>query len=368
MPEGKPSSGASIDFAKPFAGAVWFDVLPRHLARPELPRNVLLHAGPPFRAAPPTPVMQSAVQAILFEGLAADAAHAHELLLRGGVHFRPAQDHGIVTPLAQVVSASMLLAAVKQGEQIGHAPIIESPAPIALRFGCAAPEVLQRLREVSTCIGNTITAIVRRQPLAISDIIRTAVLAGDECHGRTGAANEAMVSRLNGIDTESAARLRANPAFILPVLMAAAAAALRNHRSAVDAIGGNGVDFGVKFRGETLWRQVPAQAPQGARLSQSGASTHLPAIGDSAVIDFCGLGGQALCAAPLLIAEWRDTLPVGALARRQRIIEPNSGIVDPERIVSEATSPSINLAILERGGAGFLGRGFYSPPLALFIP
>jgi hypothetical protein len=338
-----------IDFAKPFADAVWLDVLPRAAVCPELPYRVLLHAGPPFRGTPPAPVANAATQAILFEGMAPDAAGARDLLVRGEVELRPAQDHGIVTPLAQVVSASMLVVAVRQRGRIFHAPIIEGPAP-ALRFGSTAPETLQRLRDVGAWLSSAVAPIVRRHPVSIADVVRAAVAAGDECHGRTGFANEELVSRLRGLDASGVARLCANSAFVLAPLMAAAAVALQTHHSPIQAIGGNGFDFGIRRRGEAAWRRLPAEAPQG---SQPGfdATVPLPAIGDSAVIDFCGLGGQALDGA------------------REGLIDPSSGIVDPERIVRQALSPRINLAILDRDGVrGLMGRGIYSPPVRLFLP
>jgi hypothetical protein len=176
-----------------------------------------------------------------------------------------------------------------------------------------------------------------------------------------------MVSRLNGLDAACAADLRASPAFVLTILMAAAAAALRTCRCGIEAIGGNGIDFGVRRRGDRLWRQVPAEPPRGMRFAGLGAADALPAIGDSAVIDFCGLGGQALSAAPLLAAEWSGVLPADALTRRQDIIDPYTGIVDTDRVVRTALRPLINLAILDcRGDAGLIGRGFYAPPASLF--
>jgi hypothetical protein len=356
----------TIDYARPFAAAHWVDILPRAAACPQLPAFVLLHAGPPFRGDVPAPVMNSAVQAVQFEQLAADGAAARELVLRGEIQLQPAQDHGIVTPLAHVVSASMLLVAVRQQDQICHAPIIEGPAP-ALRFGCAAPECLERLRAIGVWLAGTVAPLVRRGPLGVDQLILTAVAAGEECHARTAAANEALVAALHGLDAEHAASLRASPAFVLPVLMAAAAAALRTRGSAIEAIGGNGVDFGVRRRGSRTWRQVPAQAPRGVRFAGTDTRTALGAIGDSAVIDFCGLGGQALSAAPQLAAEWSEVLPADALTRRREMIDPDTGIVDPERIARGAPAPLINLAILDRDGqAGLIGRGVYAPPADLF--
>jgi hypothetical protein len=93
----------------------------------------------------------------------------------------------------------------------------------------------------------------------------------------------------------------------------------------------------------------------------------LAAIGDSAVIDVCGLGGQALAAAPLLADSWRAALPIDAISRPLRLLDPESGIVDPVRVAREQLAPLINLAILDgAGAAGLIGRGFYCPPVALF--
>ena len=356
----------TIDYTEPFCEARWFDIVPRAAVCRELSAQVLLHAGPPYRGAPPAPVVNSAIQALLFEGQAADDSEARELLSRGAVTLQPAQDHGIATPLAQVVSASMLLVAVGQRNLVCHAPIVEGPAP-ALRFGSAAPECRQRLREMGAWIVGRVAPIVRRAPLAIDEVIGTAVAGGDECHARTAAANEALVSRLHGLDPDCATRLRANPAFVLPVLMAAGAAALRAGRSDIVAIGGNGIDFGLRRRDTPEWRQLPAEAPRGIRFAGHEGTEPLPAIGDSALIDYCGLGGQALAEAPQLSAEWSAALPADALTRRQKLINPSNGIVDPGRIVRAALSPLINLAILDREGrAGLIGRGFYSPPVALF--
>jgi len=357
-----------IDYAKAFTQAEWCDVLPRSAVRPALSSRVLLHAGPPFRGPPPAPVANSAFQALIFEGLAADVCAGRDLLLHGDIELKPAQDYGIVTPLAQVVSASMLLVAVAQRGHVGYAPIVEGAAP-ALRFGCAAADCLQRLRHVGAVVAGVVAPVVRRRPLAMDGVIRAAVAAGDECHARTAAAHAALLSRLHGVDDAAAASLRENPAFVLTLLMAAAAAALRSHRCDIEAIGGNGIDFGIRRHGETIWRQVPAEAPKGLRLGGFETRAALPAIGDSAVIDYCGLGGQALSAAPLLRADWNGMLPTDALSRRQDLIDPQSGIVDAVRVVNGRVAPLINLAIIDRdGSAGLLGRGFYSPPIELFSP
>lgn len=358
-----------IDYARPFAGARWIDVLPRNAACPELPAQVLLHAGPPFRGSPPAPVTHAAIQALIFEGMAEDERAAARLLGEGHVRLQPAQDHGVVTPLAQVVSASMPLLAVELGAHVAFAPLVEGPAP-ALRFGSLAPACRQALQDLADWVRMRLAPRVRQHPVAIDEIIASALAQGDECHARTLAANDALAARIAGLAAADAQRLRALPVFVLPLLMAAASTVLRARGGPVLGLGGNGLAFGIRRSGadgQVRWDQQPAQAPQGPRAAGHETTVALAAIGDSAVIDFCGLGGQALAAAPALVAEWQSILPADALTRRARIVDPASGIVDARRIAACGLGPLINLAILDRAGqAGLIGRGCFSPPPALF--
>lgn len=354
--------------AAAFDQAYWFDIVPRRVACPALSPRVLLHAGPPYRGSAPAAVLNAAVQAVLYEGLASDEAAARAMIANDEVRLEPAQDHRIATPLAQVVSASMPLLAVRQNGEIYHAPVVEGPAP-ALRFGCADAHCRDTLAGFGAWVMNTVGPLVRRRPVAIASVIRVALANGDECHARTGAANEALLAQIDGLDAEGISRLRTNPAFVLTMIMAGAGAALQSHRSSIEAAGGNGIEFGVRHRGEAQWRQIAAEAPRGTRFPVHGDTAALPAIGDSAVIDFCGLGGQALDMAPLLETEWVHLLPENAQIRRTALLDPANGIVDPARVVQSRISPLINLAILDDAGtAGLIGRGFYAAPASLFDP
>ena len=349
-----------------FDDAFWFDIVPRHVACPGLPPQVLLHAGPPYRGSPPPAVLNAAVQALLYEGLAADGATARGMIASGAVRLAPAQDHRVATPLAQVVSASMPLLAVRSKGEVFYAPVVEGPPP-ALRFGASDPRCRETLFALVPWLMDTVAPLVRGKPVSLAAVIRTALANGDECHARTGAANEALLALLDGLDADGAGRLRSNPAFVLTVIMAGAGAALHGRGGGIEAIGGNGIEFGVRRRGETTWRCTAGDAPRGTRFGAHGDAAALAAIGDSAVIDFCGLGGQALDAAPLLAAEWGHVLPGDALARRGVLLDPASGMVDPARVAQSCMSPLINLAILDAEGmAGLIGRGFYAPPVGLF--
>ena len=409
--------------ASPFAGAAWRGVMRRQDALPSLPREILLHAGPPLdgeggaaATMVPAPIRRAALQAILFEGMADTLDDAAALLDSGAVRLEPAQDHGVATPLAQVVSASMPLAVVGGGgarvwaarpgagggeaPRLAFAPLIEGPPP-ALRFGTLAPEALDRLAAVSALGLEQLDAHLRAWPVNMATVIAAALRGGDECHARTGAANAALVSALGAsphgtaaagmggavvatnantvgatdaaaaagtatLDGDVIGHVARNPGFVLPILMATACWHLRRQTDGIAAVGGNGASFGVRLHGTRAWHTVAATPPVGTRLAGREAVDPLGAIGDSAVIDFCGLGGQALAYAPQLLEEWRTWLPTDALDRRAQLVDDTTGIVSLTRMRAKGLAPIVNLAILDRDGeAGLIGRGSYMPSLAL---
>ncbi|WP_354681426.1 oxamate carbamoyltransferase subunit AllG family protein [Cupriavidus plantarum] len=354
--------------ARPYAGALWQGVRRRDAVLPHLPPSVLLHAGPPFASvdAVPAPVRHAAVQAMLFEGLAADAAAAIALLGAGKVTLMPAQDHGVATPLAQVVSGSMPLAVVGDGASVAYAPLIEGPPP-ALRFGTRDAGARARLETVSAYGLDILDGWLRVHAVAMMPLIAEALAHGDDCHGRTVAANAALVTALAGLPAEALAAVGANAGFVLPILMATACWHLGRQPRGIAAAGGNGVDFGMRLHGDTAWRTVPASPPVGIRLPAHDSTVALGAIGDSAVIDFGGLGGQALMLSPALRADWERWLPADLSSRRACVTDAISGIVDAGRVRETACVPIVNLAILDDAGdAGLIGRGFYQPPIGLF--
>lgn len=236
----------------------------------------------------------------------------------------------------------------------------------------------------------------------MATVIAAALRGGDECHARTGAANAALVSALGAsphgtaaaglgggaavatnantagatdaagaagtatLDGDVIGYVAGNPGFVLPILMATACWHLRRQADGIAAVGGNGASFGVRLHGAQAWHAVAATPPLGTRLPGREAADPLGAIGDSAVIDFCGLGGQALAYAPQLLEEWRAWLPADAMHRRAQLVDDATGIVSLTRMRAAGLAPIVNLAILDRDGeAGLIGRGSYMPSLAL---
>jgi len=276
--------------------------------------KTLLHAGPRLRAGViPAPILNSAAAAACFEGWAGTHEEAQAAIAAGDIALAPAQDHGVVTPLAFVVSPSMWV--LRVGDARGAAaarytPINDGPPPGALRFGARHAEQSARLAllsQVGPALARDIVA-----PVALLPVLRAGLNGGDDLHGRVTAANQALYDalapRLTG---EGRAYLDLANQFVLNLIMASCAVMIGAGGGIADsrmvvAAGGNGVDFGWKLAGAPdVWHTMPAAAPVGPRFPVAGDSVFLPAIGDSAVIDACGFGAAALRYAPELMEALR---------------------------------------------------------------
>ena len=128
---------------------VWRELVPARTAI-GLPATTLLHAGPAFDdpAEITRPILNSAAVAAVFEGLAPSFAAAEAMIAGGEIVLRPAQDRGVMMPLASVLSASMLLQVVADAGEPGRkafAPINGGSGP-ALRLGLPGQPVLDHAR------------------------------------------------------------------------------------------------------------------------------------------------------------------------------------------------------------------------------
>lgn len=361
-----------IRMLTPFQSAQWWDVIRLRDALPELDPHVLLHAGPPYTdgAQLPMPVLQAAAQALVFEGIAPDLATALPHVTSGEYRLAPAQDHGVVTPLAQVVSPRMPMAAVRLGEVTRYAPLLEGGVP-SLRFGSTEPNCVTSLHAISHMGLSTLAPCLHRSPLPIVPWLQEALSRGDDCHSRTGIANQAMVQALTvaypSLESDVLSTLATNPNFVLTLIMAASACVLAAQDGGIKAVGGNGLTFGIRTEALDHWITTPATAPIGSAVPGREATPVLGAIGDSPVIDFCGLGGQALICAPALLKLWQTQLPGDASTRAEQVLDEQTGLVSAARIAASLVSPIVHLAMVDADGVhGLAGRGFYEPPVSLF--
>ncbi|WP_138465967.1 DUF1116 domain-containing protein [Poseidonocella sp. HB161398] len=339
--------------------------LPLAEARPELPARALLHAGPGY-ASPancPVPVRNAAIAAILAEGWAETPDAAAAMLAEGRIPVLPAQDHGVVTPLACVVSPAMPVLRAEAGEAVALSPVNDGPLPGALRFGAAEPAAqAARIAEMQALAAPLDRAL--SGGIALLPLMAEALGAGDDLHGSVAAMTALLADRL-GLGGAAGDYAR-TPLFALNPVMAAAAAMLSAAAAAnpvpmVIAAGGNGVEFGWKTSEDpSRWHRAPALPPVGPRMD-GGAAEVLPAIGDSAVIDALGLGGPVLRHAPALAGALAPFHPAERFAPSEAFFAAHPDL--PEDILlglpaaATAAHPGIMLAMLGAGGEGLVGRG-----------
>lgn len=351
----------------------------------DLPDDVLLHAGPPL----PTPdlitppMLHAACAALLFESRANSYPEACELMRSGAVRLCPAQDMGVVTPLAAIVSRSMWLhRVVDTGSStgVGYAPLSDGIGP-AQRFGLCGPEVVERLRLVHEHVAPALQA-AWTSPLEVLPLARESLARGDETHARVGVGSRLLGETLSRLSLPSAVAeyLIGNPQGFLNLWMAACrcmvGAALDGGAGMlVVAAGGNGVEFGIQRGNEPgRWYTAAAAAVIGPALRPELENRRrLPAIGDSALIDAVGFGALALDAAPEHAALLGNAEVLAALERTSARItvamHPVLGrpIGINARVVDADCLPAVCLAALDaEGELGIIGRGLARHPLSVY--
>lgn len=351
--------------------AIWDGIFPRLTgclalteALPDLPKRALYHAGPAFRDLKdmPVPVQHAAIAAILAEGWANEPKAARALLLSGGIALSPAQNIGLVTPLACVVSPSMPVLRVEAGTATAFAPINDGPLAGALRFGQSDPAAqVARIAQMQALAAPLNAAL--HDGIAMLPLMAKALAQGDDLHGSVAAMTALLATRL-GLNGD-AGDYSATPLFALNPVMAAAAAMLRaaaanNPVPMVIAAGGNGLEFGWKSsENPTHWHIRSALPPVGPRMIDGPEI--LPAIGDSAVIDALGLGGPALRYAPDLVKALAPFHPASTFPPRDAFFAPHPDLPADLRLGLPASQtsahPGIMLAMLGAQGEGLIGRG-----------
>ncbi|GAA3677024.1 DUF1116 domain-containing protein [Arthrobacter ginkgonis] len=369
---------------------VWTGMVPlaRVLAAAGRPERTLLHAGPPFstRSAVPQPVRNSAVQAIRFEGWADDDGAAAALFDSGAVGFEPAQDNDCLVPLAGVVSPSMQLHAVTD-PAIGcvQYAVLNEGMRHCLRVGVVEPGLAEHQRWLHGPFAAWLAErLAANGPLPLLPLLARSLAEGDDGHNRTMAGSALAAAWLlqddgSAFGPEAEQFLDGCPPFALNLWMAAAALSLRAAEGvpgsdAVTRVGGNGVDFGFQTASEPgRWRTVAGTPPRGPVADRYRGLPVLGAIGDSAVVDFFGLGGAALAHAPLTLEGLGGFVPAGALERPRALMEadhprlPIRTGTSAARIVGAGVSPVVLLGMIEgRGLEGRIGGGAFEPPVKAF--
>ncbi|ALO38034.1 hypothetical protein UZ73_07035 [Alcaligenes faecalis] len=334
--------------------------------------RLVLHAGPPFRDAQelPAAIRNSALIGILYEGWAASKQEAQALLDAGGVQLAPAQDYGVVVPLAGVVTPSMYLIEVSDSNRPGSKKysVLNEGMQWCTRLGIFADEMVPHLRWLHQDLGARLAAQFQG-PVDLAPIVQASLLNGDDGHARTmhGSRQLADIIVSWGInDDASQSFLYGAMAWALNYWMAASALILANQTPAdgVDAIvkvGGNGLRFGLQLASSTTWLVTDAPVIAGNKEPGNEQAKALGALGDSAVVDFVGLGGQCLDLAGISARNLHAFLPSDYLTRQGQFLKTRlpflagrNGISDFAQMIANNTGPLVLLGMID--GAGERGR------------
>lgn len=382
--------------------ALLVDVLPARTAL-QLDPGEFLHAGPPIewdRAS--GPLRGALLGAAALEGLVAQPEQAEQLFGSGtGYTLQPCHHRSAVGPMAGVVSPSMWLFVVQDpatGRQT-FCSLNEGLGKV-LRYGAYSPDVLDRLRWMSSVLGPLLQAAIRRHgPIDLKAILAQMLQMGDEAHNRNRAGTLMLLRELlpdliesgapAGQVAEAVRFIAGNDHFFLNLAMPACKLTLDAARdlpgsSVLVAMARNGTDFGIQLSGTgDEWFTGPAQLADGLFLGSYGPDDANPDIGDSAITETAGLGGFSMAAAPAIVrfvgGEVSD-----ALAASRRMYEITVGEhpmysipvldfrgcptgIDAALVARTQILPQINTGMAGKvAGVGQVGAGLVTPPAEIF--
>jgi uncharacterized protein DUF1116 len=332
---------------------------------------------------------------VVFEGWAGDRAAAERMLAAGEIALEPGNEHDHVGPMTGVCSPSMPVWVVEGDGVRAFSTLNEGPGR-TLWFGVGDDEAVERLRFFRDDLGPTLARVLaHRGPVDVFSLAAQGLNMGDELHMRSQATGNLlardMLAAFAAVGGEPAARFVAgNHHFFLNLTMAACkcaslAAAGVAGSSIVTLMSRNGTDMGLQLAGlPGRWFTATA-APVQDTLLRAGFAAGDAAldIGDSAVIECCGLGGMALAAAPAVAAFFGGDAAAAAArtelmgeicaARSSRFIvtaRDYAGTpvgIDARLVTELEVAPQITTGVLHAtSGAGQIGAGVAHQPLAPF--
>src|SRR5579884_2966787 len=384
------------------AHPVIVDGRPAREVIPALRERKLLHAGPPIGWKRMCGPMRGAIiGACLYEGWAKDEGEAIALAESDALDFEPCHHYNAVGPMAGITSPSMPVFVVEDRTHgnTTYATLNEGLGKV-LRYGAYSADVLERLRWMGDVLGPALARAIRHLGgIDVRTIMAQALQMGDECHNRNKAATSlfareiapALVETGNSA-AESAAVLRfiaGNDHFHLNPSMAAAkaitlAAANIPRSSVVVTMARNGVDFGIRVSGlGDRWFTGPAQYIQGLYFAGYGPEDANPDIGDSAIMETCGLGAFAMAGAPAIVQfiggtpedalRYTNDMELLTTASNPLFSLPALNFkgtplgIDIRQVCRLHMPPVINTGIAHRQpGIGQVGAGIVYPPIECF--
>jgi hypothetical protein len=378
-------------------------VRPAHECIPGMTKTTINHAGPPIRWEDMCGPMRGAYIGVLkYEGLARTDAEAEALMASGGITYGPNHHNGAVGPMTGLISYSMPLFEV-ENETFGNRAYctINEGIGQVMRFGANGPEVIERLRWMEKVLAPTLdAALVACGGVNLKNVMAQALAMGDEMHQRNVAASLVFYKSI----CEELARIVAmvpsgheivdfivkkNEQFFLNLAMVACKSLtdpVRNipHSTIVTAMSRNGVNFGINVSAlGDEWFTAPCLKPRALYFPGYSEADANPDMGDSAIVECCGLGGFAMASAPAVVRfvgagrlddALRFTEQMGRITQGGNNDLPMptmdfAGVplgIDIRKVVATGILPVINTGVAHRlPGIGQVGAGVVTPPMAV---
>ncbi len=280
--------------------------------------RTILHAGPPISWERMCGSQKRAVLgAIRFEGWANNNEAAEALVKKGEVTLSPNHRYNAVGTMTGIISPSMPVLVVKN-ETFGNTSYatFNEGRGNTMWFGVVDEGTLERLRWIRDELGPAMkAAIAQHGPLNIFDIVAQGLQMGDECHARSAACTALLLKKLMppmleaGVSSKTTADIIRfmdnNNHFFLSFTISAVKATMDAahgvpYSTVITAMSRNGVDFMVRVGGLGHEWLVAPVAPMDEAVYYTGYTVEDATgdIGDSAIIETCGLGGMAIASAP----------------------------------------------------------------------
>ncbi|MCL4298782.1 MAG: DUF1116 domain-containing protein [Anaerolineae bacterium] len=379
------------------------DVAPAEQALGLAPRTIL-HAGPPVSWKRMCgPQKRAVLGAIRFEGWAEEEGQATALIENGQVKLSPCHRYEAVGPMTGVISPSMPVLVVRNESfnTYGFSTFNEGRGNV-LWFGVCDNDTLRQLAWIRDTLAPAVRQAIQHDgPISVFDIVAQGLQMGDECHARSAACTALLARQLapamleagvSGKIVAEIMRFMANNShFFLNFTMAAVKSTMEAahnipYSTVVTAIARNGVDCMVRVGGlGDHWLAGPV-SPMDEAIYYTGYSVADAAgdIGDSAIIETCGLGGMAIAAAPTTaafvggsladqIATVRTFKTITLTSHRKFSLPTMDGEntplgLDLRRVVETRTVPFITTGVLHETSptVGQIGTGVARIPVDIF--
>ena len=374
---------------------------PAHECIPGMRKTSIHHAGPPVHWDNMCGPMRGAyVGALKYEGLARTDAEAEGLMASGAITYGPNHDNACVGPMTGIISYSMPLWVVENGTfgNTAFCTVNEGIGKV-MRFGANGPEVIERLQWIESVFAPALDAALEKSGgIALMHIAAQSLAMGDEMHQRNVAASlnfhkalcadlAAVVAGMPEGPAVVAFLVKGNEQFFLNLAMAMGKALMDPvcgipHSTVITCMSRNGVDFGIRVSAlGKQWFTAPCLNPDALYFPGYSESDANPDMGDSAIVECCGIGGFAMGSAPA-VARF---VGAGAFADAQAYtrsmgrvtVGPNPDLampnmdfagvptgIDIRKVVATGILPVINTGVAhKKPGIGQVGAGIVTPPM-----